>query len=131
MIEKGGEFTRVDVDEAGSNLGVVLRRAGIHRGAAVNVEVMPKMTDEEVEELQTRGLIKEDAPIKHYDYSSTIKIDEADRQLSSKQVEASFVIAETLAALREVDSARVRIMGIYRFGDCEDYLKNTVLLVRR
>lgn len=127
---KSGEFTRVGVDEAAASLSVTLRKKGIHRNPDINAEVAPRLTPEEIEKLRAQGHVEADAPIMHYDSASVIRIDRAD-ELGPRQVDAALAIAETLATLRELDCARVNIMGIYMGGDFEDYLKSSVLLVRQ
>jgi hypothetical protein len=127
---KSGEFTRVDVDDAARNLKVVLRKQGIHRNPDIDVEISSRLTPEDIEELQAQGHIEEDASITHYKTGSSIQIDKAD-QLSPQQIDTAIAIAGTLATLRELDSARVDIMGTYMFGDYQDYVASTVILVRQ
>lgn len=127
---KTGEFTRVDVGEAAHNLKVVVRKEGIHRNANISVGIMPGLETKEIEELQAQGHIEEDSSVAHDRLGSSIQIDKAD-QLSPQQVDTAIAIAETLARLRELDSARVDVMGTYMFGDFEDYVESTVLLVRQ
>jgi hypothetical protein len=128
MIEIG-EFTAVGTDEARSNLNVVLRKRGLHRGADVSVQVAPPATDEEIEALQEAGHLENDSKIMRYDGATDFKIGETD-ELGSEHLDRAVAIAEKLARFRELDSARVSVMDTYRFGDYSEYVASEVLLVR-
>lgn len=127
---QSSEFTRVGVDEAGQSLSVILRKQGIHRGARITAQVMSALTTEEIEKLQEQGHIEEDSPITHHGPVSDIDIGRGDK-IGPRQIDTALAIAETLAALRELDCARVNVMGIYMGGNYDDYVKSTILLVRR
>ncbi len=45
-------------------------------------------------------------------------------------MDTAIAIAETLARLRELESARLSVMKTYMFGDFSEYVANEVLLVR-
>jgi hypothetical protein len=128
MIQSG-EFTRVGIDEARNSLNVTLRKKGLHRNADINTEVAPPLTDEEIEELKAQGRVDEDTPITRYDSATVLRIDRAD-EISNKHGDTALAIAETLATIRELDCARVSLMGTYTFGDYSDYVASEVLLVR-
>lgn len=129
MVEVG-EFARVNVEKSGYGLNVTLRKKGIHLGADINLEVMPPVTVEEIQELQAAGHIDANAPIDQFENSSSITIDKQDA-ISTREIDVALAVAETLASLRGLNLARVNVMGTYMFGGFEDYVKNTYLLVRQ
>jgi len=55
----------------------------------------------------------------------------SERELEPENVETAVGIAEVLARLREVDSARVSVMRNFTFGEAGEYLDSTILLVRQ
>ncbi len=71
MIEVG-EFKVLTTDEATSNLGLVLRKRGIHRNADVTLQVAPPPTEEEIRELKEAGHLEDDARIEEYERASDL-----------------------------------------------------------
>lgn len=126
-----GEFARVGVEEAGRNLSVVLRRRGIHRDANVSVQVSPPASEEEIAELKERGHLPGDAEVVYYDTATEMGVGTGYNSIEERHIDAAMGIAETLAHMREVDSARVTMMRNHSFGDFAEYVDSTTLLVRQ